>query len=140
MKLYETYNELETVWIQIENLLDGCHDFFDTGEKVDEEEELAKLETALKAIEDQREEKAIRIACMIKNMKADAVALKQEKDRLAKREKLTERGIERLKGYLSDFIEPGTKIKDPRASISWRASDSDSFLLALVLDCLECGF
>lgn len=69
------------------------------------------------------DEKIENIACYIKNLKADAAALKAEKDALAARQKVAERKAERLSRYLSLALN-GNKYESPRAKITWRKSES----------------
>lgn len=68
-------------------------------------------------------EKVENIACFIKNLKADAEAIKQEKMNLAKRQAAAENKAERLKKYLSDMMN-GQTYKSPRAEIGYRRSVS----------------
>ncbi len=124
MRLYETYLGLENLWSQIEGYLTGDITEGPDGLPISEDIALEWFEQALRDIEDERDEKAVRIACLIKNLRAEAAALKEEKQRLARRQQVAERGVERLTRYLGQFLEPGTKIKDARASISWRQSEA----------------
>lgn len=66
-------------------------------------------------------EKVENIACFIKNLKADAEALKVEKNNLAKRQKYAENKAERLTKYLSDMMN-GQTYKSPRADVGYRKS------------------
>lgn len=72
------------------------------------------------------EEKADNIACMIKNMTAEAEAIKAEEQALAERRKAKEKQIDRIKSYLSDtLIASGyTKLETARNKISFRKSES----------------
>lgn len=124
MKLYETYLELEMLWSQLEGILAGEQIEGHDGLPLSDDVALEWFEKTLRDIEDERDEKAIRIACMIKNFRAEAEALKAEKQRLAKRQQVAERGVERLTTYLEQFLGAGVKVKDARASISWRSSTS----------------
>ena len=45
---------------------------------------------------------------VIKNFRAEAEALKQEKLSLQRRQKAAEKTVERLVGHLEQFLEPGT--------------------------------
>ena len=126
MKLYETYFEIEQLWMQVEDILTGDTTEGTDGLPVDADLALDWIEEALSGIEDERDEKAIRIACLIKNFRADAAALKAEKLRLQKRQQAAEKTVERLVRYLEQFLEPGCKLKDARAAISWRKSEAAS--------------
>jgi len=111
MKLYETYLELEDIW----------NDVRETEEITDHQ--LDELENQLQQIEGERDKKALSIACWIKNLKAESEALKGEIANLQKRKSVCDNTQERIKTYLQGCIEPGTKIKDARASIGWRKSE-----------------
>lgn len=119
MKLYETYAQLEALWLEIEDVLCGNAEGDQTEDGV-----LDALEAALAEIEDARDEKAVRIACLVKNLRADAEAIKAEKQRLQKRQMAAEKTADRLSRYLEQFLPPGTKLKDARAVIGWRKSEA----------------
>jgi len=127
MKLYQTYVEIETLWDTIEGILTGDITQGPDGLPVDPDIALDWMEEALKKIEGERDTKALNIACMVKNFRAEAEALKAETNRLAKRQQAAERTIDRLTTYLSTFIEPGLKLRDSRATIGWRKSEGVKF-------------
>ncbi len=87
----------------------------ETGEVIDMEK--------LQALEMEFEAKALNIACWIKNLKAEAEAIKTEKQNLEKRQKAAENKAESLKRDLSDNLN-GMKLKDARVSITYRRSES----------------
>lgn len=124
MRLYETYFQIEQLWSRVEDILTGETTQGPDGLPVSPEMALDWIEEALSSIEDERDTKALNIACLIKNFRADAEALKAEKIRLAKRQQATERTIVRLTQYLEQFLEPGLKLKDSRATIGWRRSEA----------------
>ena len=66
-----------------------------------------------------KQEKEINVALLIKNLKSDAEALNNEKNKLAKREKATNNKIEWLEGYLRWSLN-GEKINDARVQVSYR--------------------
>lgn len=72
------------------------------------------------------EDKADNIACMIKNLTAEAAAIKVEEASLSERRKTKEKQIERLKEYLSETLLAAdyTKIETARNKISFRKSES----------------
>lgn len=123
MKLYETYVAIEQLWMQVEDILTGEQTEGADGLSVDPDMALDWIEEALSKIEDERDAKALNIACLIKNFRAEANALKQEKQRLAKRQQAAERTMERLTNYLQQFLQEGQKLKDSRTTISWRKSE-----------------
>lgn len=123
MKLYETYFEIEQLWQTVEGILTGDVTEGLDGLPVNPDMALDWLEESLRKIEDERDRKALNIACLIKNFKAEAEALKAEKLRLLKRQQAAERTIDRLVRYLEQFVDPGTKFQDARATIGWRRSE-----------------
>ncbi|MEE4209421.1 MAG: siphovirus Gp157 family protein [Parvularcula sp.] len=123
MRLYETYFEIEQLWHTVEGILTGEVTEGPDGLPVNPDMALDWLEESLRKIEDERDRKALNIACLVKNFKAEAEALKAEKLHLQKRQQAAERTIERLVRYLEQFVEPGTKFKDARATIGWRRSE-----------------
>ena len=90
-------------------------------------DELVDMETgeifSLDALQMEREQKLENVACYIKNLTADADALKAEKDALAKREQAARKKIESLKKYLTDNLH-GEKLTTTRAAISFRKSEA----------------
>lgn len=103
MTLYEIDEE-------ILNLVDQ-----ETGEVIDTDR--------LEELQMERDKKVSNVACWIKNLKAEAEALKAEKENLAKRQQSCERKAEQLKDYLAYALN-GTKYKDARVSVSYRKSES----------------
>lgn len=92
----------------------------ETGEIV----EGTDLEALINEVEMQLDTKLENIACFIKNLKADAEALKQEKLNLAQRQKVVENKAERLQNYLSTFLQAKEipKFETPKCKVSFRKS------------------
>lgn len=90
----------------------------ETGEVIDEE----RL-TALNMAFDQ---KVSNVACWIKDLLAEAEAIKTEKQNLARRQQVCENKAESLKKWLA-FALNGEKFKDARCNISYRKSTSVAF-------------
>lgn len=99
---------------EINDAIMDCVDT-ETGEIIDAE----KLESLQMAFD----EKVENIALWIKNLLADAAAIKTEKDALADREKACRNKAESLKSYLASALD-GSKFSTPRVAISWRKSES----------------
>ena len=99
---------------EIDEAILSCIDT-ETGEVIDTEQ-LDKLTM-------EREAKLENVACWIKELKAEAEALKAEKQRLADRQKVAENKMESLKKYLA-FALDGQAFKTTRASVSFRKSQS----------------
>lgn len=88
------------------------------------DEETGEIDTEkLAALEEERNTKISNIACWIKDLGAEAEALKAEKMALAKRQESAEHKQEQLKRYLQAALE-GEKFKDSKCSISYRKSES----------------
>ena len=71
----------------------------------------------------ERDEKVENIALYIKNLKAEADAIRSEEKNLAVRRKSCESRAERLRTYLANNLQ-GEKFKTPRVAISWRRSEA----------------
>ena len=102
MKLYE-----------IDEAIMSCIDE-ETGEIIDSEK-LDKLQM-------ERDKKIENVACWIKDLKAEAEALKAEKQAFAERQKVAENKMESLKKWLAYALN-GEKFKTVRASVSFRTTD-----------------
>ena len=99
---------------EIDNAIMSCVDA-ETGEIIDE--------TALAALEMAYDEKIENIALWIKDLKAEAAAVKAEKDNLYKRQQACENKAESLKKFLAMVLN-GAKFKTARVSISYLKSES----------------
>ena len=82
---------------------------------------------ALEALELQRDEKIETIALFIKDLKAEAEAIKAEKMNLAKRQQNSENKAESLKRYLTKCLD-GEKFRSPKVVISYRKSQTVEFI------------
>lgn len=78
---------------------------------------------ALDALMMERDGKIENIACFIKNLTADAKALKDEEAALAERRKAAEKKAERLKDYLS-YVLGGEKFQTVKCAVSFRKSQT----------------
>lgn len=96
-----------------EAILD-CVDM-ETGEVIDPEK-LSELQMEF-------DDKVEGIALWIKNLLSDAAAIKEEKNKLAERQRVCENKANSLKEYLSGFLG-GQKFKTARVAISYRRSRS----------------
>jgi len=76
----------------------------------------------LERLEMDRDKKIENIACLIKNLRADAAALKAEKDAFAKRQKQAENKADSLTRYLQEALN-GEKFSTDRCAISWRKTN-----------------
>ena len=80
-------------------------------------------EQALTELMMAKEEKIENVACWIKNLTAEAEAIKAEKEKLAKRQKQAEAKAESLKKWLAFALE-GEKFTTARVAISYCKSVS----------------
>lgn len=103
---------------EIESAIMGCWDE-ETGEIFDVE----KMDKLVMM----QEQKIENIACYIKNLDAEAEALKKEKLVFAERQRVAENKREALKKYLSGFLAGGA-FKSTKASVSFRKSESVKIL------------
>jgi hypothetical protein len=110
MKLYEIANDYVALMQAIEN---------------DELPEEAIADT-LEAISGELETKADNIACLLKNLDAECVAIKAEEARLAERRKAKENMHDRIKQYLSEVLQRTgiDKVETARNIITFRKSES----------------
>lgn len=102
MKLYE-----------IDQAIMDCIDM-ETGEIVNEE--------LLNDLQMERDAKIENVVLWIKELKAEAEALKAEKLAFAERQKVTENKMESLKKWLAYALN-GEKFKTVRASVTFRTTD-----------------
>ena len=102
----------------IQQAMDSAYDP-DTGELLVEEEDLFNKIQQLAADFDL---KIDNIASEIKNLKAEAADIKDEKLKLAKRQAAVEKRMERTKRLLAYLLQ-GEKWKNGKHSISYRKSD-----------------
>ena len=98
---------------QIDEAIVNCIDE-ETGEIIDP--------AMLDELEMDRDTKIEQIALGIKNLNAEAAAIKAEKQTLANRQSVVEKKAENLKNYLSNYLD-GAKFKSPRVAIGWRKSE-----------------
>lgn len=120
--LYELTAALSQLWEETASLLEAGHDTAE--EEAANGFDLAAIELRLKALEGTHAQKALDIACLIKNVEAEGEMVKVEEARLKARRQSTERKAEWLRTYLASNMEPGTNLRDGRAAISWRNSQA----------------
>lgn len=77
----------------------------------------------LNELELERDAKIENVACWIKELKAEAEAIKAEKLALAERQKVAENKAESLKKWLAYALQ-GEKFKTAKCSVSFRKSES----------------
>lgn len=99
---------------EIDEAILGCIDQ-ETGEIIDPEQ--------LDALQIERDEKLEGVALWIKDLTAEAAALKAEKQAFAERQKAAETKAESLKKWLSKALE-GEKFKTTKVAVSFRKTQS----------------
>ena len=104
MKIYEIDRE-------IEGLLN----------EVDENGEILFDTDKLESLQMERDKKVENLALAVKNLTAEAAAIKAERDALMERQKQTEREADRAKKYL-EFVLHGDTFKTARVAVSYRNS------------------
>lgn len=87
----------------------------ETGEVVDADK--------LNALQMEREEKVEAVALWIKDLTAEAAALKAEKQAFSERQAAAEKKAESLRKWLSDALA-GQKFKTTRVAVSFRKTES----------------
>ena len=102
MKLYE-----------IDNAIYECVD--EDGEVIDPEK--------LEELQMERDKKIESIACWIKELAAEANAIKEEKLRLEARQKVAENKVKNLKSYLADALQ-GESFRTAKVSVSFRNTEA----------------
>lgn len=105
MTLYEINEKLRDFDFEIDE---------ETGEILNADE-LDNLELS-------KSEKIENICLLIKNLKADAVAYKNEKDSFSDKERVAKNRIKSLTGYLESALD-GETFKSTKASITYRKSE-----------------
>ena len=107
-KLFKLKNEVETALELAIN---------EQGEIVDE--------SALALWENSLEDKngyLLDMACEVKNLEAEAEAIKNTEKSLKERRTFVENKLERIKAFMQSQMTPGEKLSDGRVKISWRKS------------------
>lgn len=99
---------------EIDQQLLDCIDL-ETGEIIDAEK--------LTELTMERDEKIEKVALWIKELKAEAEALKAEKQSFADRQRTAENKIESLKKWLADALN-GEKFKTTKVAVSFRKTKS----------------
>ena len=99
---------------EIDNEIMNCIDM-ETGEVIDTEK--------LNELQMERDAKIENVALWIKELKAEAEAIKNEKQALAERQRVAENKAESLKNWIAYALN-GEKFKTAKCSISYRNSES----------------
>lgn len=120
MNIYEIDNEFASKMNELLEIFDE-----ETGEITDLDR-FEELKKALDGLAEERKQKISNVACWYKSLVAEAEAIKAEKQKLAKRQQVTENKAENLKAYL-EYALGGEKFKDARVNITYRKSEGIHF-------------
>lgn len=82
----------------------------------------------LEALQMAREDKLENVALWVKDLNAEAAAIKAEEDALKRRRQSTEKKADSLKGYLASALGGSEKFKTSKVAISWRRSETAELL------------
>ena len=104
MKIYEIDREIEALL-----------------NEVDENGEILFDTDKLESLQMERDRKVENLALAVKNITAEAAAIKAERDALYERQKAAEREAERARKYL-EFVLRGEKFETARVAVSYRSS------------------
>lgn len=118
MKLYE-----------IDNAILECIDL-ETGEIIDTER--------LDALQIERDTKIENVVCWIKDLKAEAEAIKAEKQKLAERQKVAENKAESLKKWIAYALD-GKKFSTAKCAVSFRNTESVEVTPEGLENLMRCG-
>ena len=111
LSLYEIPANIDLVFEDLDQLLNDPEETRTPAELY----ELASQRLAGLALE--RDVKLLYLARKAKSLKAEAEAVKAEKDRLAAREKATSNQLATLKAFMDSILPYGAKLKDEVSSI-----------------------
>lgn len=75
----------------------------------------------LMSLQMERDQKIENIACLVKNLKADVKAMKEEAQTLTDRRRVAENKVARLEAVLDEALD-GQKFSTPRCVVSFRSS------------------
>lgn len=112
MNLYEIDNRLENLFYTM------CEVDPETGELL-----YPEAADELEALSEMREVKLENALCYIKNLRAEAKALKEEEQKLTARRRALENADRRMTQYVSDSLG-GERFQTPRVAVSYRKSAS----------------
>ena len=104
MKIYEIDKEIEALLNEVD----------ENGEILFDPEKLESLQM-------KKDRKVENLALAVKNLTAEATAIKAERDALYERQKAAEREAERARKYL-EFVLHGEKFETARVAVSYRSS------------------
>lgn len=87
---------------------------------------------AMAALEMERDAKVESLGLWVKEMDAEAKAIREEEKKLAERRQALEKRAESVKGYLQAYLN-GEKFKTPRIAFQWRTVKKVNIIDASIL-------
>jgi len=117
MNLYEISVELREIMAEMEEIA-----LSDINE-LEKEKQIYILECKYEQLAGSKEQKALDLVRYYKSLSSDAKAIDEEIKNLTARKKAKENKAESIKKFLGNIIQPGTKLEDATAKISWRKSE-----------------
>jgi len=124
LKLYETYYELEAVWRRAEMVLTGEMTAGPDGIPISEADALGWIEGVLSRIGGDGERKALNLAAIVKNYRAEAAALEAEATRLLQRQAAAEKTARLIEAHIARIVPEGGELRDSRSVIAWQKTPS----------------
>lgn len=109
---------------EINEAIENCFVEVETGDVVDMTTGEIFDEGYLEELFADREQKVKNIVLYIKNLTAEAEAVKQQKMNFARRQARLEKRVESLKDYLSRNLAAGEKYNAPEFTLGWRKTES----------------
>ena len=113
--------EIDSDIVDIVDSIYQCVDE-ETGE-ISDEEQVERLNDLLGRLQAERDKKIENVALYVKELDAEAKALKSEEETLRNRRKRKEAGITALKAWLGNALD-GAKFETTRTAVSFRKSTS----------------
>ena len=86
------------------------------------------LDSRLETMKGIKNDKLLDLGRWVKNMEAEAEAVKVEKQKLAARQSALEHKAERIRQYIAASLQPGEKLADTNTVFSWRKSVSTEII------------
>lgn len=82
------------------------------------------LASEMETLQIDRNRKLLSLACLVKDIEAEADALKVEAAAITDRARVKSNAASRIKGVIASYLETGEKLADNRAALSWRKSEA----------------
>lgn len=117
---------------EIDERIEACVKLDDSRAVDTETGEIIDIE-ALEALEMERDAKLENVGCWYKQLLAEADAIKAEKQAMAEREKSKRNKADRLKAFLTQYLD-GKKFETAKVAMSFRKSEAVEFDASYMAD------